>query len=114
MRYIKMRLQQKSLFQTAIAIVIMEDGSERQIPLFSSKPFMDEVPKLQERLPIAEVKHVYLSNNLMKYKIENTIEAFVSTHGYLPENFMNELRSGFPFIYNSIEFNALPIGLSYS
>ena len=109
-----MKIQQTSLLQTGIAIGLTLDGKEISIPLFSQNPVIDEIPNFKQRFPEIKIKDVFLANSVLKYKIEDTIKEFKETNKFLPENYMNELRSGFPFIYNSIEYNPLPIGLSYT
>ncbi len=108
-----MKIQQKSLLQTGVLIVEMPNGEEKQIPLFSKKPQTEEIPAFKKRFPNIEVKQVFFTSTLLGYRIVETVEEVVGKRGFLPENYMNEIRSGFPFIHSSINYNPLPIGISY-
>ena len=45
-----------------------------------------------------KIKSVYITNNLMEAKIEDLISKYREKHLCLPENYMEELLSGFPYI----------------
>lgn len=106
-----MEFQQTSLDQTGVAVLIMEDGSEKIIPLFSFNPIREvqELVKEFEFFSTCQgIKNVYFTNNLMETKIEDTIEKYREGHLCLPEDYMEELLSGFPYIFgihkNTISF----------
>lgn len=97
-----MKLQQTSLDQTGVAILTMQDKSEKIIPLFSVDP-VTEANSLVENYfkeSCEAIKAVYFTNNLMETKIEDMISSYKESHGYaiLPEDYMEELISGFPYI----------------
>ena len=94
-----MKLQQTNLDQTGIGILFMEDGSEKQIPLYSCEPVQEAQTLVQNYFPnCKKISAVYFTNNLMETKIEDIIEKYRENHSCLPENYMEELLSGFPFI----------------
>lgn len=95
-----MRLQQTSLDQTGVAILNL-DGEEKHIPLFSLSPVEEIHEFVRENYPSYDefiIKAVYFTNNLMKFKIEDLILEYRETHNNLPENYVEELLSGFPYI----------------
>ena len=93
-------IQQTSLDQTGIAIFETEDGERKQIPLFSLAPF-EEAEELATYMD-GERKEVYITNNLCEYRIEHKIRDYKKEHdGSIPEDFMEELASGVPFIEGS-------------
>lgn len=101
-------LKQISLDQTGVAILNV-DGTEKVFPLYSNTPTAeaDEIASLY--LGDVEVKNVFITNNLLDYKIEDCIidyQKFFNSD-ILPEDYMGELVSGFPFItgYNSSNFS---------
>jgi hypothetical protein len=98
-----MKLQQKSLDQTGVAILEFKDG-KREIPLFSCNP-VAEINSIIENYfsDCISLKAVYITNNLMETKIEDIIEKYRYKHPCLPENYMNELLSGFPYIIGNEE-----------
>lgn len=82
--------------QTGVAIFLGEHDEEIHRPLFSNSP-------CEEARGIAfmtgdKLRDVFYSNNLLDYKIEDLIKDFVRECEYLPENYVDELVSGFPFI----------------
>ena len=95
------KLKQTSLDQTGIAILSPEKNSleEIKIPLFSEKP-TKEANELLLLFPSGTIiRHVFISNNLLDYKIEDCIKEFQKEFSnVLPENMMDEMVSGFPFI----------------
>ena len=105
-----MELQQKSLLQTAVAVFTNLEGAEIQVPLFSKKPIAGEVPALLKRFPNLKLKHVYFSNALLGTALATSILEFVYKYGILPENYLNDLRTGFSFIYDNRNFS---VHLSY-
>lgn len=97
-----MKLQQTTLDQTGVAILIMNDDSEKIIPLFSTSP-VEEAQALVKRYfdkSCQSIHAVYMTNNLMEVKIEDIIKDYKEKYNYLtlPENYMEELLSGFPYI----------------
>ena len=94
-----MKLQQMNLDQTGIAILLMEDGSEKQIPLYSCQPVQEAKTLVSIYFKNCKrIEGVYFTNNLMPTKIEDIISKYRENHACLPENYMEELLSGFPFI----------------
>ena len=94
-----MKLEQRNLDQTGVAILKMQDGSRKEIPLYSVEP-IKEAKELQACFFCeAEIEHVFFSNNLMKDKIETKINRYrEGNNSVLPENYMDELLNGFPNI----------------
>ena len=90
----------------------MEDDSEKQIPLYSCEPVQEARTLVQNYFSnCKKISAVYFTNNLMKTKIEDIIRKYRENHICLPENYMEELLSGFPFIFgkefeNTIAFYA--------
>ena len=90
-------IQQTSLDQTGMAIFKTENDEEIQVPLFSLTP-CEEARELNTYID-GELKHVFITNNLCEYRIENEIEAYKNEHnGAVSEELMDQLASGFPFI----------------
>lgn len=93
-----MKLQQTSLDQTGVAVFENNAGEQKIIPLFTLNP-VGEAQSLQiSYFREWEVKHIYVTNNLMQAKIEDIIEEYRKGHKALPEDYMEELLSGFPYI----------------
>lgn len=91
-------IQQTSLDQTGIAIYELSNGEEKQIPLFSLEP-CKEARELATYMGCEKASHVYITNNLCEYRIEDEIRNYKKEHnGAVPEEFMDQLASGFPFI----------------
>lgn len=94
-----MKLQQTSLDQTGVAILILKGNKEKLLPLYSTNPVEEANKLVKNYFPDCEViKAVYFTNNLMPTKIEDVIEKYEERYGYLPENYVEELLSGFPYI----------------
>jgi hypothetical protein len=95
-----MKLQQKSLDQTGIAILAMNDNSKKEIPLFSLNPVEEAqvLVKMYFKDTCECIEAVYVTNNLVGAKIEDIIEKYRNDHLALPEKYMEELLSGFPYI----------------
>lgn len=92
-----MMIQQTNLEQTGIAIFETETNEKKQIPLFSLSP-CEEAREMSTYID-GELKHVFITNNLCEYRIENEIKDYKKEHdGVIPEEFMDQLASGFPFI----------------
>ena len=94
------KIKQTSLDQTGIAIYTI-GNDEKIIPLFSLSP-IEEANKMLDYFTDHTIKkvtleHVFISNNLLEYKIEDEIRNFIGENGYLPEDLMDELLCGFPF-----------------
>ena len=90
------KLFRTSVEQTGIAVYIDKNGNEIQRPMFSDNPC--EEAREVARLTGDMLVRTFYSNNLLDYKIESLISEFVDKNGFLPENYMEELISGFPFI----------------
>ena len=92
------KLKQTSLDQTGMAIFETTEGKEKYVPLFSLHP-IEEANNLMALIPgLSFRKNIYFSNNLLTYKIEDAIEEYMKDRKNLPEDYMEELVSGFPFI----------------
>ena len=83
--------------QTGVAIFIDKKGDEKMIPLFSDNP-CEEARGLKVNFEDKILANVFYSNSLLNYKVEDLIEDFVRKYGCLPENYVDELVNGFPFI----------------
>ena len=97
-----MKIKQTSLDQTGVAIIEI-NNSEKIVPLFSlhytreAEDIAEDIRKVS--YGGAFVKSVFLANNLLDYRIEDAIADFQSVKPkVLPEDMMDELLSGFPFI----------------
>lgn len=96
-----MKFQQKNLDQTGIAVILI-NKNEKVVPLYSLQP-VDEAMQIADSMSSscgcnADVTNVYVTNNLMETKIEDIIEKYRVSHDNLPEDYMEELISGFPYI----------------
>lgn len=91
------KLFRTSIEQTGAAIFTNSEGEEKVIPLFTEAP-CEEARELRGIIPDYELKDVYYTNNFFDYKLEDLIRNFINKHGFLPENYMDELVSGFPGI----------------
>ena len=91
------KLQQTSLDQTGMAILYI-NGEEKHIPLFSLDPYTESEDMIQKYFPNCEKFKVYVTNNLLLTPIEDTIEDYCIGKLNLPEDYMEELLSGFPYI----------------
>ena len=94
-----MRFIQRSIHQTGVAVIEMADGSEKEIPTFTVDPSYEAQGLLKYLGEGCEVKHVFCTNNLMSYKIGDEIQKFIYYNNFLPEDLMEDLAFGFPFIY---------------
>ena len=92
------KLFRQNINQTGIAIFEMENGSTEYIPLYSLHPSIEAIKIMEYKKGIKELSHVFYSNNLMDYKVEDKIEDFKKEYGFLPEEYMEDLVSGFPYI----------------
>lgn len=94
------KLKQTDLRQTGIAILELTDGSKKSIPLYSLEIMQEarEITNNYFKDSCKEIKAVYATNNLMATKIEDTISLYLETYKGLPEDYMEELLSGFPYI----------------
>ena len=92
-----MNLVQTSFDQTGIAIVETPDKEQVTIPLFSLSLY-DEANEMITYME-GELKHVFITNNLIEYKIEDEIRDYQEEHNnVIPEEYMDELASGIPFV----------------
>ena len=93
-----MKLQQTSIDQTGVAI-FRTATEEKQIPLFSLSP-CEEAQELSQYVE-GELEHVFVTNNLCEYRIEDAIRDYKKEYNNaISEEFMDQLASGFPFVYN--------------
>jgi len=83
--------------QTGVAILIMPNGKEKIVPLFSCHPHR-EADDMVKVLGAVKVKSFFLANNLLDVHIEDIISEYKKAYKSLPEDLMDELVSGFPFI----------------
>lgn len=90
------KLFRTSIEQTGIAIFLGEYDEEIYRPMFSNNPCAEA--RDISFVTGDRLKDVFYSNNLLDYKIEDIIKDFVREHGCLPENYVEELVNGFPFI----------------
>lgn len=101
------KLKQISLDQTGVAILDI-DGTEKVFPLYSNTPSL-EAGEVASFYFDAEIKNVFVTNNMLDYRIEDCIEDYRKNYNssVLPEDYMEELVSGFPFLteYNSSNFS---------
>lgn len=95
---------QTNLNQTGIAVFKSRDKKEEDIfiPLFSRSP-LAEANAIEEESILDKNyfhTHTFVTNNLLDYKIEDAISDFMAglRIKFLPEDMMEELVSGFPFI----------------
>ena len=90
----------KKLFRTCIeqtGIAIYKKGNKEIMrPMFSLCP-REEAKEVME-LTGDELIATFYSNSMMGYKIESLIKEFIAKNKYLPENYVEELVNGFPFI----------------
>lgn len=93
----KIKLKRTSVEQTGVVIVEDNNGNIKQIPLYSNDP-CEEARDVVAHLGV-KLKDTYYTSNLMEYKIEDMVEDFTNDNGFLPENFMDEMVIGFPFIF---------------
>ena len=94
-----MKLQQRSLDQTGVAILELENNEEKEIPLFSLTPVEEANTIAEKYFPSCKIKHVFITNNLMNVKIEDTIAEFIkNNNGVVPENLIEEILTGFPYV----------------
>ena len=94
------KIKQTSLDQTGIAIIERKDKEDLFLPLFSLSP-IKEANELALDIPgFIRIKNIFIANNLLDYKIEDAIKDFkqLKRPEVLPQNLMEELVSGFPFI----------------
>ena len=96
-----MKLQQINLDQTGVAILTFNDRSEKIIPLFSCNPIQEIQEMAELYFPQCTIQSVYFTNNLMETKIESIISKYRETNIGLPEDYMEELISGFPYIHGN-------------
>ena len=92
-----MKLFRTSIEQTGVAIFVNKEGEEKAVPLFSEEP-CEEARDLRKFITGYMLRDVFYTNNLLDYKIEDLIKDFYDKHGFLPENYTEELAWGFPFV----------------
>lgn len=90
----KQKLFRTSIEQTGAAVFKAGD-KEKIIPLFSNNP-LNEARSIT--IGDYQLEHIFYTNNLLDYKIEDLIRDFINENKFLPEDYMEELVSGFPFI----------------
>lgn len=91
-------IQQTSLDQTGIAIFKLNTtNEEKYVPLFSLTP-CEEASELTRYID-GELKHVFITNNLCDYKIEDEIRDYAKSHnGAISEDLLDQLALGVPFV----------------
>ena len=104
----KKTLKQISLDQTGVAILDI-DGKEKVFPLYSTTPTAEAEEVASFYSGSVEIKNVFVTNNMLDYKMEDFIIDYQKNYklNVLPEDYMKELVSGFPFVtgYNSSDFS---------
>ena len=97
-----MKYKQLNLDQTGLAILLFRNGEEKELPLYSLNPFSEanDIVDFLEKNRKEEVtlKKIFYTNNLVEPKIEDTIEEYMKGNLALPEDYIDELVSGFPYI----------------
>lgn len=109
-----MILQQKSLLQTGVAILLFEDGHKEMVPLFSNEPVAEADGIATGTKDCVNVEHTFVTNTYLDVNLLGDIDSFVEERGFLPQDLIGQLRSGFSYIYNSLEFNVYPVNLYYN
>lgn len=109
-----MKLQQQSLLQTGIAILLFKDGHEELVPLFSNEPVAEADGIAMGIKDCVRVQHTFVTNSYIGVKLDEDIDEFMRKRGFLPQDIVGQLRSGFSYIYNSLEFNPYPVNLYYN
>lgn len=94
-----LNLCRTSIYQTGLAIFVDEDGNEKRVPLFTHVPF-NEAKELQKQhfKNYYSIKGIFYTNEMMSYRMEDLIKEFLNKHHFLPQNYVDELASGFPHI----------------
>ena len=93
------KLFRTSIEQTGAAIFVNDKGEEKIIPLFSDNPCEEARGIRLTNFYNYTLRDVFYSNNLMDFRIEDMVKDYIKRYGCLPENYMDELASGFPFIF---------------
>ena len=108
-----MKIKQKTLEQTGVCILSnkREEGF-KVIPLYSLN-IIEEANSIATELD-SFIEAVYASNNLMEKKIEDIIEEYMKTSLNLPEDYMEELLSGFPYIKGLATWEELSLKQFYA
>jgi hypothetical protein len=91
-----MKLKITSLEQTGIAIFRDKEGKEKYIPLFSDNPCEEARGLFARDMEASVLTDVFYTNQMCNYKIETVVKEFVDKHKFLPENYIEEMVSGFP------------------
>lgn len=93
-----MKLKITSLEQTGIAIFRDKEGKEKYVPLFSDNPCEEARGLFARDMKAFTLTNVFYTNQMCNYKIETVVKEFVEKHKFLPENYIEEIVSGFPHI----------------
>ena len=93
-----MKLKITSLEQTGIAIFRDKEGKEKYIPLFSDNPCEEARGLFARDMKASIHTDVFYTNQMCNYKIETVVKEFVDKHKFLPENYIEEIVSGFPHV----------------
>ena len=109
-----MKLQQQSLLQTGIAILLFKDGHEELVPLFSNEPVIEADSIAMRIKECIRAQHVFVTNSYIGVRLDEDIDNFMRERRFLPQDIVGHLRSGFSYIYNSLEFNPYPVNLYYN
>ena len=108
------KLQQTSLNQTGMAIYLTKGNNKLFVPLFSYEPTV-EAHQIARYTPIIDkIINVFYTNKITNEYLPNHIREFLNKTNSLPRNYMDELRSGFSNIHNSLEFGSDTTLLPYS
>lgn len=101
---------QTNLNQTGVAIFSCKDEEDIIIPLFGRAPLIEarSIEAEGHILPNNySLKNTFISNNLLDYRIEDAIKDFINREGFLPEDMVDDIVTGFPFIEGE-EFELYP------
>lgn len=94
-----MKLKITSLEQTGVAIFKDKEGNEKHIPLFSDNPCEEARGLFAMDTKASLLTNVFYTNQMCNYKIEMVVKEFVGKNKFLPENYIDEMASGFPFVF---------------
>lgn len=96
-----MKLFRTSIEQTGVTIVEDNEGNLKQIPLYSNSPCKEA--RVFAGAFGCKIKDTFYTNSMMDYKIEDCVRDFEEKYGFLPENYMDEMVNGFPFIHGMVK-----------
>ena len=104
-------METRSIQQTGVVLIAFKDGTEKGYPLFSLK-LQEESIKIEKAVG-GKVKVILATNDCLNHTVAHEISLSTSK-GFLPENLMSEVRSGFSEIYGWTGEPISSVGLSYA